>query len=203
MPPGFPGGPFAPTSPCAPCAPRLPWKKIYLCSKPNFCSFKSHGCNTYKLTYGTGRLYRSKMHLKKVSNMARFGYISYSISKNLVVITVLLQMLQSDWLRHLLSICQKISSSSEYMTLRQRFSKKKLFLYFLVFRNNFDEITNTSLFLLKKLDYYSGYCGSTESKGHVTRGNFPCNFRRGFKVRQTSRATKWKLFNAEFFRAAF
>ena len=81
--------------------------------------------------------------------MARFGYISYSISKNLVVITVLLQRLQSDWLRHLLSICQKISSSSEYMTLRQRFSKKKLFLYFLVFRNNFDEITNTSLFLLK------------------------------------------------------
>ena len=41
---------------------------------------------------------------------------------------VLLQMLQSDWLRY--SLC-----------------------LFLVFRNNFEKMANTSWFLLKQLDY--------------------------------------------------
>ena len=51
-------------------------------------------------------------------------------------------MLLSDWLRYSLSILQQISSSGEY-------HDKANF----VFRNKFREITNTSLFLLKQLDY--------------------------------------------------
>ena len=57
-------------------------------------------------------------------------------------------MLKTDWLRYSLSIRQKISSNAT----RPSFSQKKQWL-FLAFRNNFEEITNTSLFVLKQLDY--------------------------------------------------
>ena len=55
-------------------------------------------------------------------------------------------MLQSDWLfinRYRVAVSN---------TTRPGFFAKKQCL-FLVFRNNFEEITNTSLFLLKQLDY--------------------------------------------------
>ena len=59
-------------------------------------------------------------------------------------------MLQSDWLRYSLSIRQQISSSGDFNATWPSFIKQCLFL---VFSNNFEEITNTSLFLLKQIDY--------------------------------------------------
>ena len=61
-------------------------------------------------------------------------------------------MLQSDWLRYSLSIRQCRYRVATSNATNRVFRKKKKCL-FLAFRNNFEEITNTRLFLLKQLDY--------------------------------------------------
>ena len=64
---------------------------------------------------------------------------------------ILLQMLQSDWLRYLLSIRQ-LNIEWQRVTRQGQVFRKKQCL-FVVFRSNFEELTNTNLFLLKQLDY--------------------------------------------------
>ena len=61
-------------------------------------------------------------------------------------------MLQSDWLRYSLSIRQYRYRVLRRVMQQGRVFRKKLCL-FLVFRNNFEEITKTNLFVLKQLDY--------------------------------------------------
>ena len=59
-------------------------------------------------------------------------------------------MLQSDWLQYLHAIS---TMQPKFFPKKESMPVIKQCNLLLVFRNNFEEITNTSLFLLKQLDY--------------------------------------------------